>query len=123
MLIPAKNSPTVLPLPGISTAPSFGHTPGESFFILESKGQKLVFWGDVVHAGAVQFANPAITIDFDVDLTGAKVTRKKAFEDAAKNGYWIAAPHLSFPGIGHLKASGNHYEWVPVNYSSLFSKN
>lgn len=108
--------------PGLSSAPALGHTPGESFYILESKGQKLVFWGDIVHAGAVQFANPAVTIDFDVDLTVAEATRKKAFEEAAKNGYWIAAPHLSFPGIGHLKAAGNHYEWLPVNYSSTFSK-
>lgn len=105
--------------PGLSSAPSFGHTPGECFYILESKGQKLLFWGDIVHAGAVQFANPGITIDFDVDLAGAKATRKKAFEEAAKNGYWIAAPHLSFPGIGHLKASGNHYEWIQANYSAL----
>lgn len=106
--------------PGISSAPSFGHTPGECFYMLESKGQKLVFWGDVVHAGAVQFANPSITIDFDVDLTAAKITRQKAFEDAAKKGYWIAAPHLSFPGIGHLKKVYNTYEWLPANYKSIF---
>lgn len=112
--------PGAILFPGISSAPSFGHTPGESFYILESKGQKMVFWGDVVHAGAVQFADPAITIDFDVDLTAARSTRKKAFEDAVKNGYWIAAPHLSFPGIGHLRSSGNHYQWLPANYRSIF---
>jgi glyoxylase-like metal-dependent hydrolase (beta-lactamase superfamily II) len=106
--------------PGITSAPSFGHTPGECFYLLESKGQKLVFWGDIVHAGAVQFANPSITIDFDVDLTGAKLTRKRAFEDAVKKGYWIAAPHLSFPGIGHLRFVNNSYEWLPVNYKSIF---
>ncbi|AEV98653.1 MBL fold metallo-hydrolase [Niastella koreensis] len=106
--------------PGITSAPSFGHTPGECFYILESKGQKLVFWGDVVHAGTVQFADPSITIDFDVDLTGAKITRKKAFEDAVKKGYWIAAPHLSFPGIGHLKFVNNSYEWLPISYKSIF---
>lgn len=108
--------------PGLSSAPSFGHTPGECFYVLESKGEKLMFWGDIVHAGAVQFANPGITIDFDVDLAAAKATRTKAFEAAARNGFLVAAPHLSFPGIGHLKASGNHYQWIPANYSALSAK-
>ncbi|BAV06851.1 Glyoxylase, beta-lactamase superfamily II [Filimonas lacunae] len=108
--------------PGISSAPSFGHTPGESFYILESKGQKLMFWGDVIHAGAIQFANPSITIDFDVDLAAAEATRKKAFTDAVKKGYWIAAPHLAFPGIGHVKAVGKRYEWVPVNGGGVVTK-
>lgn len=108
--------------PGLSSAPSFGHTPGECFYILESKGQKLIFWGDIIHAGAVQFANPGITIDFDVDLAAAKATRKKEFEQAAAGGYWIAAPHLSFPGIGHLKASCNQYQWLPASYSTVSAK-
>ena len=42
-----------------------------------------------------------------------------AFAEAAKEGYWVAAAHLSFPGIGHLRADGGGYDWVPVNYSSL----
>lgn len=107
--------------PGITSAPSFGHTPGECFYILESEGQKLVFWGDIIHVGSVQFANPAITIDFDVDLDAAAAARKKEFQHAAQDGYWIAAPHLSFPGIGHLQKDADHYQWIPVNYSTTFS--
>jgi glyoxylase-like metal-dependent hydrolase (beta-lactamase superfamily II) len=103
--------------PGISSISSPGHTPGHSSYALESKGQKLVFWGDVIHAGAVQFTDPLVTIDFDVDLSAAAEMRHKAFEDAVKNGYWIAAPHLSFPGLGHLRGDGKHYQWLPANYS------
>ncbi|MEZ2445032.1 MBL fold metallo-hydrolase [Chitinophaga sp. RCC_12] len=103
--------------PGISSINTPGHTPGHSCYALESKGQKLVFWGDVIHAGAVQFADPSVTIDFDVDLSAAAEMRRETFEDAAKNGYWIAAPHLSFPGIGHLRSNAQHYQWLPVNYS------
>lgn len=106
--------------PGIISISSLGHTPGHNFFMLQSKGQQLVFWGDVVHAGAVQFEDPAVTIDFDVDLTAAATIRRKTFNDAVKNGYWIAAPHLSFPGFGHLKANGKGYEWLPVNYTAIF---
>jgi glyoxylase-like metal-dependent hydrolase (beta-lactamase superfamily II) len=106
--------------PGITSISSLGHTPGHNFFILESKGQRLIFWGDVIHAGAVQFEDPAVTIDFDVDLTAAAALRRKAFNDAVKNGYWIAAPHLSFPGFGHLKAKGKAYEWLPAGYTTTF---
>ena len=43
--------------------------------------------------------------------------RKKAYADAAKQGYWVAAAHLSFPGIGHLRKDGNGYVFVPANDS------
>ena len=109
--------------PGITSVSSLGHTPGHNFFMLQSKGQRLIFWGDVVHAGAVQFEDPSVTIDFDVDLTAAAALRRKTFNDAVKNGYWIAAPHLSFPGFGHLKANGKGYEWLPAGYTAIFAGN
>ncbi|TWI98651.1 glyoxylase-like metal-dependent hydrolase (beta-lactamase superfamily II) [Mucilaginibacter frigoritolerans] len=104
--------------PGIMPIASAGHTPGHTFYELNSRGQKLVFWGDIIHAAAIQLADPAVTIEYDVDPAAAAKTRKKAFADAAKNGYWIASDHISFPGIGHVKADGSKYVWIPANYSS-----
>lgn len=75
----------------------------------------------MIHAGAIQFADPGVTIDFDVDLVEAAAIRKQTFDDAVKQGYWIAAPHLSFPGIGHLRYVGKEYEWIPVNYAEIFA--
>lgn len=88
--------------PGIKSQPAPGHTPGHSMYVLEDGGQKLLFWGDVVHVGAVQFPNPAVSIQFDVDPDTARVQRKQAFAEAALNGYLVAAPHLPFPGVGHV---------------------
>jgi glyoxylase-like metal-dependent hydrolase (beta-lactamase superfamily II) len=105
--------------PGITPIAAPGHTPGHTFYALESKGQKLVFWGDVMHAAAVQFANPAVTIVFDVDAKAAAAQRKKAYDEAAKRGYWVAVAHVSYPGIGHLRAEGSGFVWVPINYSTL----
>src|SRR2546422_6312229 len=34
---------------------AYGHTPGHSFYVLESGGEKLVFCGDLVHVPAMQF--------------------------------------------------------------------
>ena len=105
-------------VPGIRVVATPGHTPGHSFYAVESKGQKLMIWGDVMHAAAVQFPDPSITIAFDTDSKLAGPVRKKAFADAAKAGYWVAIAHVAFPGIGHLRAEGKGYQWVPVNYSA-----
>ena len=103
-------------VPGIKAQAARGHTPGHSTYAVESKGQKLVLWGDLMHVAAVQFANPAVTIQFDTDSKAAAVQRKKAYAEAAKQGYWVAGAHLSFPGIGHLRSDGKGYAFVPVNY-------
>ncbi len=102
--------------PGIRSIATPGHTPGHSFYAVESKGEKIVFFGDIMHVAEVQFPNPSATIVFDSDSKAAAAQRKKAFADAAKNGYWIAPAHVSFPGIGHLRAEGGGYKWIPVTY-------
>jgi glyoxylase-like metal-dependent hydrolase (beta-lactamase superfamily II) len=106
-------------VPGIRALASHGHTPGHTTYVIESKGQKLALWGDLMHVAAVQFPTPSVTIAFDTDSKAAAVQREKAFLDAAKNGYWVAAAHLPFPAIGHLRTSGTGYTWVPANYSVL----
>jgi glyoxylase-like metal-dependent hydrolase (beta-lactamase superfamily II) len=106
-------------VPGIKAGASHGHTAGHSTYIVESNGQKLVLWGDLMHVAAVQFADPSVTIQFDTDSKAAAVQRKKAYADAAKQGYWVAAAHLAFPGVGHLRAEGKGYVFVPANYSSM----
>jgi glyoxylase-like metal-dependent hydrolase (beta-lactamase superfamily II) len=102
--------------PGIRSIATPGHTPGHSFYSIESKGEKIVFLGDIMHVAEVQFPNPAVTIVFDSDSKAAAAQRKKAFADAAKNGYWIAPAHVSFPGVGHLRAEGSGYKWIPIAY-------
>jgi glyoxylase-like metal-dependent hydrolase (beta-lactamase superfamily II) len=103
--------------PGIKSVPTRGHTPGHSTYVVESKGQKLVVWGDLIHVASVQFDNPSIGIQFDGDSKAAAVQRKHAFADAAKGGYIVAAPHIQFPGLGRLRTNGKAFTWIPVNYS------
>jgi glyoxylase-like metal-dependent hydrolase (beta-lactamase superfamily II) len=106
-------------VPGVNAIAAHGHTPGHSIYAVESKGQKLVLWGDLMHVAAVQFPKPSVTIQFDTDAKAAAVQRKKAFADAAKGGYWVGSAHLPFPGIGHLRVDGKGYQFVPVNYSQI----
>lgn len=104
---------------GVRAVPAPGHTPGHSIYVVESKGQKLVLWGDLMHCAVVQFPDPSVTIKFDSDTKAAEAERRKAYADAAKNGFWVAGAHLSFPGIGHLRAAGSGYTFIPVNYTTL----
>ena len=114
----AFNGDTEL-VPGIKALAAPGHTPGHSIYKVESQGQALVLWGDLMHVAAVQFADPSVTIQFDTDSKRAALQRKRAYADAAKRGYLVGSAHVSFPGLGHLRTQGKGYEWLPVNYSGL----
>ncbi len=104
-------------VPGVRAHAAYGHTPGHTVYMVESQGQKLAVWGDLMHVAAVQFPDPTVTIVFDTDSKAAMPQRRKAYADAASKGYWVAIAHVSFPGIGHVAADGKGYRWVPANYS------
>ncbi len=105
-------------VPGIRAIPARGHTPGHTVYAVQSEGHRLVVWGDLMHVAAVQFAMPAVTIDFDNDSKAAAPQRRKHYADAASKGYYVAVAHVSFPGIGKLRPDGKGYAWVPANYTS-----
>jgi len=106
-------------VPGVRALPAPGHTAGHTYYAVESKGQKLLVWGDVVHAAAVQFANPKVFIAWDSDGRGAQNARENALADAAREGYLVGGAHLPFPGLGHVvrAADGKGYVFVPVSYT------
>ena len=107
-------------VPGIAAVKANGHTPGHTAFSVESEGQKLLIWGDLVHAHAVQFANPGVSIEFDVDQKQAIATRKSIFKAMAQSKSLVAGMHLPFPGIGHVRADGEgSYSWVPIEFAPL----
>jgi glyoxylase-like metal-dependent hydrolase (beta-lactamase superfamily II) len=102
--------------PGLRAVPSYGHTPGQVSYHLEDDGEKMIFWGDIIHVPAIQFTHPETTIRFDVDSGAAARQRKKDFEDAAKNRTLVAIPHMYFPGVGHVAKEEDHYRWIPIAY-------
>jgi glyoxylase-like metal-dependent hydrolase (beta-lactamase superfamily II) len=106
-------------VPGIKSFATHGHTAGHSNYIVESKGQKLILVGDLIHVGAVQFNDPTVTIAFDSDEKAAYAQRKQTFAAAAKEGALVGAAHIQFPGLGRLHSQGKGYTWVPVNYTQL----
>jgi glyoxylase-like metal-dependent hydrolase (beta-lactamase superfamily II) len=105
-------------VPGVTAHAAYGHTAGSTVYTVASKGQELVVIGDLIHVGPVQFGKPETTIDFDVDRSAAKATRLTVFSKIAKSGQLVGGSHLAFPGLGHLKATGKGYQWIPVDYTS-----
>jgi glyoxylase-like metal-dependent hydrolase (beta-lactamase superfamily II) len=109
-------------VPGVRSIASYGHTAGHTSYLVESKGQQLIVVGDMIHVASVQFDDPAVTIAFDTDATAAAASRKRVFGKAAADGALVGADHLQFPGLGHLRATGKSWHWVPVNYSTQLPK-
>lgn len=110
-------APATLP-GGIRAESTAGHTPGSVLYRVESEGQTLVLWGDIIHAKAVQMPDPDVAIHFDVNQQQAVGTRERILRQAADQGYWVAAAHISFPGLGHVQRDGQGYRWVPGNYTT-----
>jgi len=106
-------------VPGVRAVATPGHTPGHTLYMVESGGEKLVVWGDLMHAATVQFPDPSASLKYDTDLPAAAEQRKKVFADAAAHRYWVAGAHLPFPGIGHLRVNGSGYVFVHANYTTL----
>lgn len=100
-----------------------GHTPGHHSFRLKSNGQQIVFVGDIVHSHSLQFDAPKTGVDFDVNSEQAINTRLKMFAEISNKQQWVAAPHLPFPGIGHVyKVNAEQYQWIPLYFNNSLEK-
>lgn len=109
-----------LPFAGIRAIGIPGHTPGHCAYEIESLGQKLLIWGDLVHSAATQFANPDISILFDSDRKQALASRKELFRKVSGGNILVAGMHLPFPGIGRLRDDGdNRYTYLQIDFSPV----
>jgi glyoxylase-like metal-dependent hydrolase (beta-lactamase superfamily II) len=104
--------------PGIHSVSEPGHTPGHTAYLVESRGQRLLVWGDIVHVAPVQLRDPQASLKYDTSDAGAQRARRSLFERAAQEHLWIGAAHIAFPGLGHVRRAGAGYRWVPANYET-----
>jgi len=100
--------------PGVTAVQGLGHTAGHTFYVAKSKGQKIVFWGDIVLSDLVQFADLKVNSIYDYQDSVAAKTRRKALSDAATGGYQIAVSHIAFPGIGKIIRKRKGYQFISV---------
>jgi glyoxylase-like metal-dependent hydrolase (beta-lactamase superfamily II) len=103
--------------------PLHGHTPGHTGYEFSSKEQKILFWGDIIHAQRVQLQHPEVTAIFDIDQTAAAATRNQLLSKLAREDVLIAAPHTSlFPALGRLRKDGSGYSWAPVVFTDRWDE-
>ncbi|WP_321794676.1 MBL fold metallo-hydrolase [Caballeronia sp. J97] len=107
-------------LPGITASPCPGHTPGSACYTIKTGGGSLVFVGDMVHVEAVQFRAPEVSITYDVDPDRAAETRSAMFSKLAAEGALVAAPHLRYPGIGHIRKDSKGFSWIPMIFGDRY---
>ncbi len=99
-----------------------GHTPGHTGYEFSSKGQKMLFWGDIVHALRVQLQRPEVTAVFDIDQAAAAATRHQLLTRLAREDVLIAGPHMNFPALGRLRKERSEYSWAPVVFTDQWDK-
>ena len=104
---------------GIRAEALFGHTPGHTAYVIESKGTTLVLWGDIIHVAAVQFEDPSITIAYDSDKDEAATARQQILAEAVKNNWLIGGAHIAYPGIGHVQVNGGEYSFLPLDFPAI----
>jgi glyoxylase-like metal-dependent hydrolase (beta-lactamase superfamily II) len=90
----------------IDSAP--GHSPGHVFFKLESKGEKGVFTGDVLHH-LLQVYYPDWNFPKNSDAAQARVSRRKVLDYCAGSGALMLPGHIGAPFSGRIEAAANGY--------------
>ena len=98
--------------PGILAIDARGHTPGQAAFLLESDGEKILFWGDIVHAAGLQFPRPDFNAQYDMDTGESIVARIRFMEKAAEGKLLIAGSHLPFPAVGTVEKGMKGYVYI-----------
>ena len=101
--------------PGLSAHPAPGHTPGHTFYVLESKGEKLMFWGDTVHVAEGSFPRQhSHRIRHRPPRGGPAAQTSVRTGRAPGIPCGGGAPLVSRVWAGGQKRSG--YTWIPIPY-------
>ncbi|MDR2512728.1 MAG: MBL fold metallo-hydrolase [Puniceicoccales bacterium] len=87
---------------GVRAIAAHGHTPGHTMYLLESKGERLLIWGDLMHAMEIQLPYPEVAISYDVDPVEAVKTRKRVLASVAGSGIPVAGMHNASLNFGRI---------------------
>jgi glyoxylase-like metal-dependent hydrolase (beta-lactamase superfamily II) len=100
-------------MPGITAFPLAGHTPGHTGYLIESRGEALLIWGDIIHIPEIQFSRPEITVTPDLEPDRAEESRRRILDIAAQEGFLVTGMHLHYPGFGHVSRESGLFRFHP----------
>ena len=102
---------------GIRSMEATGHTPGHLAFMLESNGERMLFWGDCAHHQVASLARPDWHCVFDFDKEQGAATRRRIYEMAAAERLAVAGYHMPFPSLGYVeRRPEGGYRWLAHTY-------
>ncbi len=90
--------------------PSHGHTPGHIHVCIESKGQRAVITGDLMHH-PMQCAMPHRTATFDLDKDAGRATRIGFVDKYRDSGVMVIGAHFAEPTAGHMETGEDGQTW------------
>jgi glyoxylase-like metal-dependent hydrolase (beta-lactamase superfamily II) len=100
-------------IPGVSAHLAPGHTPGHTCWLVQSEGQSILAWGDLIHIAAIHLPAPDIAMEYDLDPAVAKQSRLRVLDWVATDKIPVAGAHLPAPGIGAIVRSASNYAYEP----------
>jgi glyoxylase-like metal-dependent hydrolase (beta-lactamase superfamily II) len=103
-------------VPGIRAVDAAGHSPGLMAYHLESEGQRLLIWGDLVINYVFSLQRPSWQVDVDDDKERAAATRQRILDMVATERLWAIGFHMPFPSVGFVERAEGGYRWVPASY-------
>ena len=107
-------------VPGITSMPAPGHTPGHTSFMIASGSDHLLHQVDVTAGMGTLFArNPNWYFLFDVDGPLAEKTRRKFYDMVIADKTRVQGFHFPFPANGYIEKDGAGYRWVPAPWSPI----
>jgi len=89
---------------------SHGHTPGHIHVCIESRGERAVITGDLMHH-PMQCAMPQRTATFDMDKDAGRATRMGFVEKYRDSGVLVIGAHFAEPTAGHITRGADGQDW------------
>lgn len=93
---------------GVRLFPTPGHTPGHVSVEIESRGERAVITGDLMHHPC-QIARPDWSTPFDTDVEQARATREAFLERHADAPVLVIGTHFTGPVGGRIVRDGGTY--------------
>ncbi|WP_429930688.1 AidB family quorum-quenching N-acyl homoserine lactonase [Agrobacterium vitis] len=97
-------------IPGIEMVSMPGHTPGHSGYLIGEGAEKLVLWGDLVHAPKLQLDDPDFCFIYDADARQGADSRRTIFSQAIEKGWTASGGHVS--GFVRVESADTGWRFV-----------